>query len=76
MSLSSIRSSVVARHFAEVQRSVDDANQHVSQVEQIKKFAIVPTEWTAESEELTPTLKLKRRVIDRVYAAEIDALYA
>ncbi len=60
----------------EIQRAVDDANQHVSQVEQIKRFTILPTEWTVDSEELTPTLKLKRRVIHQKYAEEIDSLYA
>src|SRR5437867_5237753 len=45
------------RVVAEVQRAVDDANQHVSQVERIKRFTILPTEWTVDSEELTPTLK-------------------
>ena len=61
---------------AEVQRAVDDANEHVSQVERIKKFTILPAEWTVDSEELTPTLKLKRRVIHRKYAEDIDRLYA
>ncbi|HEX2267279.1 MAG TPA: long-chain fatty acid--CoA ligase [Actinomycetota bacterium] len=61
---------------AEIQRAVDDANQHVSQVEQIKRFTILPTEWTVDSEELTPTLKLKRRVIHQKYAEEIESLYA
>ncbi|MDP9343187.1 MAG: long-chain fatty acid--CoA ligase [Actinomycetota bacterium] len=61
---------------AEIQRAVDDANQHVSNVEAIKRFTILPTEWTVDSEELTPTLKLKRRVITEKYAAEIEALYA
>jgi long-chain acyl-CoA synthetase len=60
----------------EVQAAVDDANQHVSQVESVKRFTILPTEWTVDSEELTPTLKLKRRVIHEKYAAEIDELYA
>jgi long-chain acyl-CoA synthetase len=61
---------------AEVQRAIDDANQQVSRVERIKRFTILPTEWTLDSEELTPTLKLKRRVIHQKYADEIDALYA
>jgi long-chain acyl-CoA synthetase len=60
----------------EVQRVVDDANQHVSRAEAIRKFTILPTEWTVDSEELTPTLKLKRRVITAKYADEIEALYA
>jgi long-chain acyl-CoA synthetase len=55
---------------------VDDANQHVSNAVAIKRFTILPTEWTVDSEELTPTLKLKRRVVNEKYAAEIEALYA
>jgi long-chain acyl-CoA synthetase len=65
-----------ARVHAEIQRAVDDANQHVSQVETIKRFTILPTEWTVDSEELTPTLKLKRRIIHEKYAGEIEGLYA
>jgi long-chain acyl-CoA synthetase len=60
---------------ADIQRSVDLANAEVSQAEAIKKFRILPVEWTAESGELTPTLKLKRRVINERYAGEIDSLY-
>ena len=44
--------------------------------QQIKRFAVLPTEWTAESEELTPTLKLKRRVVHEKYAGEIERLYS
>jgi long-subunit acyl-CoA synthetase (AMP-forming) len=61
---------------AEVQRAVDAANAEVSQAESIRKFRILPVEWTAESGELTPTLKLKRRVIAERYAAEIEAIYS
>jgi long-chain acyl-CoA synthetase len=61
---------------AEVRSAVADANAHLSQVEQVKRFIILPDEWTAESEELTPTLKLKRRVIHRKYATEIESMYA
>jgi len=60
----------------EVQHAVDEANKHVSRVENVRRFAILPAEWTPESEELTPTLKLKRRVVLSKYAAEIDDLYA
>jgi len=61
---------------AEIQRAVDDANQQVSNVEAIKRWTILPTEWTVESEELTPTLKLKRRVVHQKYAEEIESLYS
>jgi long-chain acyl-CoA synthetase len=64
------------RVIAEVQKAVDTANGHVSRVETIKRFTILPTEWTAESAELTPTLKLKRRVIHDKYSKEIEELYS
>ena len=51
-------------------------NQRVSQVERVKRFVILPDEWTLDGEELTPTLKLKRRVIYQKYGEEIDRLYA
>jgi long-chain acyl-CoA synthetase len=60
---------------AEVQKAVDEANEHVARVEQLKKFIILPDEWTPETDELTPTLKLKRRVIHERYSDTIDALY-
>ena len=60
---------------AEVTRLVGEANRHFSQVEQIKKFTLLPEEWMPDSEELTPTMKLKRRGINAKYAAEIEAMY-
>jgi long-chain acyl-CoA synthetase len=59
----------------EVQRAVDAANQRLARAEQVKRFEVLPVEWTAESEELTPTLKLRRRIIHAKYAERIDALY-
>jgi long-chain acyl-CoA synthetase len=60
---------------AEVQAGVDSANARLARVEQIKRFAILTDEWLPDSAELTPTMKLKRRPIERKYAAAIDALY-
>jgi long-chain acyl-CoA synthetase len=68
----------LARHpdvLAEVQRGVDMANESVSQAEHVRRFRILPVEWTPESGELTPTLKLKRRVIGERYATDIEQLY-
>jgi long-subunit acyl-CoA synthetase (AMP-forming) len=63
------------RVHAEIQKAIDDTNEHVSQVERLKRFTILPSEWTVDSEELTPTLKLKRRVIHATCAEDIEALY-
>jgi len=60
---------------AEIGRAVAAVNQHVSRVESIRKWTILPAEWTAESEELTPTLKLRRRIIVKKYAKAIVAMY-
>jgi long-chain acyl-CoA synthetase len=60
---------------AMAQAAVDTANARLSRPEQVKSFELLPTEWTAESEELTPTLKLKRRVVHAKYADVIDRLY-
>jgi long-subunit acyl-CoA synthetase (AMP-forming) len=60
---------------AEVQAGVERANARLSRVEQIKRFAILAGDWVPDSDELTPTMKLKRRPIAEKYAAEIDALY-
>jgi long-chain acyl-CoA synthetase len=59
----------------EVERAVAAANQRLARVQQIKAWRLLPVEWTAESEELTPTLKLRRRVVHAKYADVIDALY-
>lgn len=59
-----------------VGQAVDKANERLSRPEQVKKWKLLPVEWTAESAELTPTLKLKRRVVHTNYADAIDALYA
>jgi long-subunit acyl-CoA synthetase (AMP-forming) len=58
-----------------VQKGVDAANEHLARVEQIKKFTIVPGDWTPGGDELTPTMKLKRKPIAEKYASEIEAMY-
>lgn len=60
---------------AEIQYAVDEANSLVSHAEEIKKFTVLPRDFTEARGELTPTLKLKRHVIDEVYAEQIEALY-
>ncbi len=61
---------------AEVRRALTVANTHLARVEQFKRFTILHGEWSSESEELTPTMKLKRRVINAKYKDQVDAMYA
>ena len=60
---------------AAVQEAVDEANKAVSKAESIRKFTILADEWTEEGGQLTPSLKLKRRVVMREARDEIEALY-
>jgi len=60
---------------AEIQTAIDDANKAVSKAEAIKKFSILPDDWTEATGQLTPSLKLKRNVVMAEQAAAIDALY-
>lgn len=60
----------------EIARAVNEANESVARAEQVKKWLIVPDEWSPESGEVTPSLKLKRRVVLDKYADQIDAMYA
>jgi long-chain acyl-CoA synthetase len=61
---------------AAIQEGVDHANARLARVEQIKRFTIVEGDWLPGGDELTPTMKLKRKPIDVKYAAVIDAMYA
>ena len=61
---------------AAVQAGIDEANEHLARVEQIKKFTIVRGDWLPGGDELTPTMKLKRKPIAAKYEAEIGAMYA
>ena len=60
---------------AEVQAALDAANGAFAQYERIKKFAILPGEFSVDTGELTPTLKVKRKEVERKYAAVLEALY-
>ncbi|TDD14119.1 long-chain fatty acid--CoA ligase [Kribbella turkmenica] len=61
---------------AEIQKAVDDANNAVSKAEGIKKFSILPTDWTQESGELSLKLSLRRHVVMDKHEADVEALYA
>jgi long-chain acyl-CoA synthetase len=61
---------------AEIQAAVDDANLAVSKAESIRKFTVLPQDWTEEAGQITPSLKLKRNVVMRECRDEIAALYA
>ena len=58
-----------------MQKEVDDANEQMARVEQIKKLKLLSVEWEPGGEELTPTMKLKRKPIAQKYADEIEQLY-
>ena len=59
-----------------IQGVVDDVNADRSRYEQIKRFAILPRDFTMDDGELTPTLKLKRRVVAEHFPDELEELYA
>ncbi|MDE3071048.1 MAG: AMP-binding protein, partial [Acidobacteriota bacterium] len=61
---------------AAVQAAVDEANRRMARTEQIKRFRVLPDDWQPCGQELTPTMKLRRRPIEERYASEIEALYA
>jgi len=60
---------------AAIRTAIDQANARLARVEQIKNFTVVRGDWLPGGDELTPTMKLKRRPIEAKYAAEIDAMY-
>jgi len=66
-------------HSAEVQSLIqaelDRVNKKFARVEQIKKFWLLDTQLSAEDEELTPTMKLKRKLVENKYAPQIEAMY-
>ena len=67
-----IKNPIVLKRFQEI---IDEMNQNFNHVEQIKKFALLPKEWSIDGGELTPTLKLKRKIILSKYADKINRIY-
>lgn len=61
---------------AAIQAAVDEANKAVSHAEAIKKFKILEVDWTEEGGQITPSLKLKRNVVMKEFAADVDSLYS
>jgi long-chain acyl-CoA synthetase len=61
---------------ATLDAAIEEANSHLSRVEQIKRFDVLPIDWEPGGDELTPTSKLKRKPIAEKYAIEIESLYA
>jgi len=61
---------------AEIQTAIDEANSHYAPAEQIKRFDILAQDLSQPTGELTPTLKVKRSIVQQKYADTIDAIYA
>lgn len=62
--------------YQEVERIVDGVNQHLARFETIKRFSILPRLLEVEQGELTPTLKVRRSIVEENYKALLDSLYA
>ena len=60
---------------SEIQAAVDSANQAVSKAESIRKWVLIDADWTVDSGHLTPSMKLKRNIVEQQYAAAIEGLY-
>jgi long-chain acyl-CoA synthetase len=68
-----IENSKVLEHY---QKIIDKYNQLFNHVEQIKKFRLLPVEWSIETGEMTPKMSLRRKIIMEKYAADIEKIYA
>jgi long-chain acyl-CoA synthetase len=60
---------------ADLQAAVDDANKAVSRAESIRKIRVLPIDFTTENDYITPSLKVKRSLVAKDFAADIEALY-
>ena len=63
---------VFRRH---LEKQIDTINEKLARVQTIKRFTIIPREFTIEGGELTPTMKVKRKIVNEKYKVEIEALY-
>jgi long-chain acyl-CoA synthetase len=59
-----------------IQDEIDRFNQNLDRQEKIRRFALLPREFTIEDDEITPSLKVKRKMIDTKYKSVIDQMYA
>ena len=62
--------------FSEIEKEVNKLNNEFSNPEQIKKFSILPRDFTIDEGELTPTLKIRRKQINENWASEIESMYS
>jgi long-chain acyl-CoA synthetase len=60
---------------AQIQKQIDKYNELFSHPEQVKKIALLPDEWTIDGGELTPSMKIRRKIIEQKYSTYIEALY-
>jgi len=58
-----------------IQKEIDEANEHFGKWEQVKKFELTPEIWTIDAGHLTPTMKMKRKVIKEKYSGLIEKIY-
>jgi long-subunit acyl-CoA synthetase (AMP-forming) len=65
-----------ARFSAYLQQEIEGVNQRLARVQTVKKFAVLPTEFSIDGGELTPTMKIKRKVVSSKYASVIERLYS
>jgi long-chain acyl-CoA synthetase len=61
---------------AELQKAVDDANKAVSTAESIRRFRVLPVDWTEATGELTPSMKLRRGVVMKDFGVDVESLYS
>jgi long-subunit acyl-CoA synthetase (AMP-forming) len=64
------------KFLAFLQRQIDKVNERLARVQAVKKFRVIPKEFSIEGGELTPTMKVKRKVVTEKYKSEIDQLYS